>query len=249
MTEEDMQATNRKQDDARIAQRYLAGQLSPAEQEAYEQQFIRDSEVLQELEATARMKVGLANLRDTGQLDSLLRGAPTTARRTVAVGAIAASVAMIMIAVALWRGVSVPDGGALMGSVSELVDASGKPLVVGATHVLMRTRSAAYDAEVELPVEPRALELRVRPETVAPAYRAALSRIHANGSVVQVAMVDELKAEADGFVALYVDSSQLEPGPYLLVLSGTQDQTSENSTSAFRLKVLGTGAGVDSDTN
>jgi hypothetical protein len=244
-----MQVTNRNQDDARIAQRYLAGQLSLAEEEAYEQQYIRDPDALQELEATARMKVGLANLRDTGQLDSLLRGAPTTTRRTVAVGAIAASVAMIMIAVALWRGVSVPDGRALMGSVTELVDASGRPLAVGATHVLMRTRSTAYDAEVELPVEPQALELRVRPESEAPVYRAALSRIQTDGSVAQVATVDELKAEADGFVALYVDSSQLEPGPYLLVLSGTQDQTSENATSSFRLKVLGTGAGVDSDNN
>ena len=240
-----MQVTNRNQDDARIAQRYLAGQLSPAEQEAYEQQYIRDPEALQELEATARMKVGLANLRDTGQLDSLLRGAPTTSRRTVAVGAIAASVAMIMIAVALWRGVSIPDGGALMASATELVDSSGNPLTVAATYALMRVRgTTAYDAVVELPGEPKAIELRVRPESAAPIYRAALSRIRADGSVVQVAMVNDLAAEADGFLRIYVDSSKLETGSYLLVLSATADGTNEILTSSFRLKTLAAGDSI-----
>ena len=59
-----MQPTDRHQDDAGIAQRYLAGQLSPEEQEAYEQYFIHNPDAVRELEATARMKVGLASLRD-----------------------------------------------------------------------------------------------------------------------------------------------------------------------------------------
>jgi hypothetical protein len=236
-----MQATDRHQDDAGIAQRYLAGQLSPPEQEAYEQYFIRNPDAVRELEATARMKVGLASLRDKGQLDSLLQGAPTTSRRA-ALMAIAASVAVIAIVVGLWRDVRVPDGAALVASATRLVDPSGRPLAVGAIYAVMRTRATDYDAVVTLPAEPQALELRVLPEWSAPAYDVALSRAGPSGAVVEVATVIDLQVRQDGFVNLYVDSSKLEPGLYLLGLSASQGQASEISTSSFRLKVVGADA-------
>ena len=65
-----MQASTRIQDDATLASRYLAGQLSGSDLEAYEQHLLKDPEAVRELEATARMKTGLANLRETGQLES-----------------------------------------------------------------------------------------------------------------------------------------------------------------------------------
>ena len=91
---------------------------------------------------------------------------------------------------------------------------------------------------IELPPEPRAIELRVRPEALAPVYSVALSRIHPDGSVMQIGNVSELKAQADGFVRLYVDSSRLEPGPYLLVITPADGRTA-TSTSPFRVKVVG----------
>ena len=239
-----MQATDRHQDDAGIAQRYLAGQLSPPEQEAYEQYFIRNPDAVRELEATARMKVGLASLRDKGQLDSLLQGAPTTSRRA-AMLAIAASVAVIAIAVGLWRDVRAPDGAALVASATRLLDSSGKPLAVGAIYAVMRTRATDYDAVVTLPAQPQALELRVLPESIAPAYNATLSRILPGGAVAQPATVGELRAGHDGFVRVFVDSSRLEPGLYVLVLSASEDQTKEIPTSSFRLKVIGADANLN----
>jgi hypothetical protein len=244
MTEDSMQATDRHQDDAGIAQRYLAGQLSPPEQEEYEQYFIRNPDAVRELEATARMKVGLANLRDKGQLDSLLQGAPTTPRRP-AMLAIAASVAVIAIAVGLWRDVRAPDGAALVASATRLVDASGKPLAVGAIYAVMRTRATDYDAVVTLPAQPQALELRVLPESTASAYNATLSRILPGGAVAQPATVDELRAGDDGFVRLFVDSSRLEPGLYVLGLSASENQTKDIPTSSFRLKVIGADANLN----
>jgi hypothetical protein len=240
-----MQATDRHQDDAGIAQRYLAGQLSPSEQEAYEQYFIHNPDVVRELEATARMKVGLANLRDTGQLDSLLQAAPTTSRRA-ALMAIAASVAVVAIVAGLWRDVRTPDGAALVASATRLVDSSGKPLAVGAIYAVMRTRATEYDAIVTLPAQPQALELRVLPEWLAPAYDVALSRTGPGGAIVEVATVSDLQVRQDGFVNLYVNSSKLEPGLYLLGLSASQGQASEISTSSFRLKVVGADAGPGS---
>lgn len=244
MKDDSMQAANRYPDDAAIAQRYLAGQLSPSEQEAYEQYFLHDPDAVRELEATARLKVGLASLRDGGQLDSLLRAAPATPRRAVWV-AIAASVAVIAIAVGLWRDVRGPDAPALMASAANLLGSSGKPLAVGATYVLMRTRAAEHDLVLELPAAPQALELRVLPESTAPAYDAVLSRALSDGTVAQATAVNHLTPGPDGFVRLYVDSSRIEPGVWLLTVA-PRVETGEVPTSTFRLKVPGSDASGDS---
>jgi hypothetical protein len=229
-----MQTESRIQDDPGLASRYLAGQLSPDELQAYEQHLIENPDAVSELEATARMKVGMANLRDTGQLDKLLQARNTFRWQWPA---LAAAAALLVITVGVWRSTDAPGGTTLVARVTELTDRSGQPLTVGSSYALLRTRSSAYDASVELPSEPRAIELRVLPEVPAPAYSVALSQIQADGSVRQVGDVNELTAEADGFVRLYVDSSRLEVGPYLLVITPAEDRTAAAAT-AFRIKVV-----------
>lgn len=229
-----MQTETRIQDDPGLASRYLAGQLSPAELRAYEQHLLENPDAVRELEATARMKAGLANLRETGQLEKLLRARPALRSRWPA---LAAAAALIVIAIGLWRSVDVPRDATLVAAASELVDRSGRPLASGSSYALLRTRSSAYDAVIELPPEPRAIELRVRPEAVAPVYSVALSQIRSDGSVTQIGSVSELEVQPDGFVRLYVDSSRLEAGPHLLVITPTQDRAA-TSTSAFRVKVV-----------
>ena len=76
-----MQTETRIQDDPGLASRYLAGQLSPTELQAYEEHLLENPDAVMELEATARMKVGLADLRDSGQLEKLLRGGPALRSR------------------------------------------------------------------------------------------------------------------------------------------------------------------------
>jgi hypothetical protein len=228
-----MQTETRIQDDPGLASRYLAGQLSPAELQAYEQHLLENPDAVRELEATARMKVGMASLRDSGQLEKLLRARPALRSRWPA---LAAAAALIVLAIGLWRGVDAPPDGMLVATATELVDRSGRPLVSGSSYALLRTRSSAYDAVIELPPEPRAIELRVRPEVPAPAYNVALSLVHPDASVAQVGNVSELQAEADGFVRLYVDSSRLESGVYLVVITPARDRTAA-ATSAFRVKV------------
>jgi hypothetical protein len=230
-----MSTAPRIQDDPALASRYLAGQLSHTELQAYEQHLLESPDAVQELEATARMKVGLANLRDAGQLDSLLLEAPAPRLRRLGI-AFAAAAALVVIAVGLWRGIDTAADATLVASASELIDRSGRPLATGSSYALLRTRSSGYDAVIELPAEARAIELRVRPEAPAPVYSVALSRIHADGAVTQIGNVSELQAQADGFVRLYVDSSRLESGPYLVVITPAEDRTAA-STSAFRVKV------------
>lgn len=230
-----MQTETRIQDDPGLASRYLAGQLSPAELQAYEQHLLENPDAVKELEATARMKVGLASLRDSGQLEKLLRVQPALRSRWPA---LVAAAALIVLAVGLWRGMDAPHDAMLVARATELVDRSGRPLAAGSSYALLRTRSSAYDAVIELPTEPRAIELRVRPEVAAPVYSVALSQIRSDGSVTQVGTVSELQAQTDGFVRLYVDSSRLEAGPYLLVITPADDRAA-TSSSAFRVKVIG----------
>ena len=232
-----MQTETRIQDDPGLASRYLAGQLSPAELQAYEQHLLENPDAVRELEATARMKVGLASLRDSGQLEKLLRARPALRSRWPA---LAAAAALIVLAIGLWRGIDAPHDATLVATATELIDRSGRPLASGSSYALLRTRSSAYDAVIELPADPRAIELRVRPEVPAPVYSVALSQIRSDGSVMQIGAVSELQAQADGFVRLYVDSSRLEAGPYLLVITPAQDRAA-SSTSAFRVKVIPVG--------
>ena len=251
-----MQTGRRIHDDPALASRYLAGQLSPAELQAYEQHLLENPDAVRELEATARMKVGLANLRDTGQLEKLLRAKPALSSRWPA---LAAAAALIVLAVGLWRSIDTPGDATLVATAAELVDRAGRPLASGSSYALLRTRSSTYDAVIELPPEPRAayrarprsatrtwcpepraIELRVRPEIVAPVYSVALSQIRPDGSVTQIGNVSELAAQSDGFVRLYVDSSRLASGPYLLVITPVEDRVA-TSTSAFRVKVVAPG--------
>ena len=230
-----MQTETGMQDDPGLASRYLAGQLSPAELQAYEQHLLENPDAVRELEATARMKVGLASLRESGQLEKLLRAQPALRSRW---RALAAAAALIVLAIGLWRGIETPRDSTLVATASELMDSSGRPLTAGSTYALLRTRSSAYDAVIELPPEPRAIELRVRPEVAAPVHSVALSRIQSDGSTTQIGNISQLKADADGFVPLYVDSSRLEAGPYLLVITPVEDRAA-TSTSAFRIRVTG----------
>ena len=229
-----MQTDTRIEDDPGLASRYLAGQLSSAELQRYEQHLLENPDAVRELEATARMKVGLANLRDTGQLEKLLRAKPALSSRWPA---LAAAAALIVLAVGLWRSIDTPGDATLVATAAELVDRTGRPLASGSSYALLRTRSSTYDAVIELPPQPRAIELRVRPEIVAPDYSVALSQIRPDGSVTQIGNVSELAAQSDGFVRLYVDSSRLEPGPYLLVITPAQDRTAA-STTGFRIQVV-----------
>jgi hypothetical protein len=228
-------------DDPTRASRYLADQLSEAECAAYEARFVEDPETVAELEATARLKIGLQRLRRNGELSELIAGAATTTPTRTWMLAMAASVAAVVIGASLWfprtGPMSVP---VLASAASAFKDPSGHSLSVLATAPLFRTRAEKYDAVIELPATRGAIKLRVLPSAPAESarYQASLSRIKDDDTTERIVAIEGLKPGADdGFVDLYADSTLLTPGRYQLILTRAASGPATGDSDTFVIKV------------
>ena len=235
-------------DDPTRASRYLADQLTDAECSEYEARFIQDPDAVAEIEATARLKIGLETLRRSGELSELIEGTASAPTRTWML-AMAAGVAAVVIGVSLWFPRSGPSPSpVLAAAASAFKDRSGHDLSVLATAPLFRTRAERYDAVIELPASRGAIKLRVLPSTPANSgrYQASLARIREDDSSERIVQIGGLQASRDdGFIDVYADSSLLAPGRYRLILtreasrstSGAGETTSESDT--FEIKING----------
>jgi len=229
-------------DNHHVVARYLADQLSEDERRAFEEHFIANPEMVKEIEAAARVKVGLHKLRETGELESVLK--PIAWFRNSRYLALAASIIVVALGVTLWFGRSAFEPPTLVASVSKLVDGAGKPLAIANSYAILRTRGFSYDADIELPVAAQAIELRVLPEVVAnPArYRVAVARIGDDGSLTAVGAIKGLTPADDDFVTLYFDSERLSVGRYQLTISGDADTDAASAVSTFRIRLIPTEA-------
>jgi hypothetical protein len=229
-------------DDPTRASRYLADQLTDAECAEYEARFVEDPDAVAELEATARLKIGLQRLRRNGELSELIAGTGTVTPNRTWVLAMAASVVAVVIGVSLWFPRSGPTASPLLASAaSAFKDRSGHSLSVLATTPLFRTRAERYDAIIELPVTRGAIKLRVLPSS-APAdparYQASLARIRDDDSSERIVAIEDLKpSKEDGFVDLYADSSLLAPGRYRLILTREAAGSAAADSDTFVIKV------------
>jgi hypothetical protein len=225
--------------ESELANRYLAGTLSEAERARYEPEVAQNPDTLRELEATARLKVGLARLRERGELDELLQPAPWARFRPAL--AVAALLAVVAIGVALVRfeGGSQTASPLLAATAASLVDRQGAVLPVTRTLAVFRKRVAGADATLEAVAVPQAVELRVLPEMTVPSgdYRVALSLVTADRASEAVASIAGLRPGSDGFVSVFVDTSRLSAGFYQLDVQGTASGGSTVAAGTFRIQV------------
>jgi len=227
-------------DDLTTTGRYLAGQLSHEEREAFEAQVRRDPDTLKTLEATARLKVGLAKLRERGELDELLAPDPWYRRRFT--WAAAAMIALAALGIMLTRQDSMPSRHQLVaGSIASLVGPTGVSLQVTAKLAVYRKRAGSPDAVLETSGSTGAIEMRVLPETAVNShdYKVTLARLSDDGSVLTaLAMAEHLQPADDGFVTLFIDSSQLRAGQYRLDIAGEVPAGSVAPSDTFLLRVV-----------
>ena len=149
-------------DDHHIVARYLADQLSDAERQAFEACLLEHPEIVRDLEAAARMKVGLRQLRERGELETLLVATPASRSQRLFAAAAAIAIVGVVLATFMLR----PPAAApfLVASSTTLVDKRGKALPVVRGHSLSGPRTLTVDAEVEVPEKPAAIALRLLPE-------------------------------------------------------------------------------------
>lgn len=227
--------------DVTIPGRYLADQLSAEERAEYETFLCAHPEAVRELEAVARLKVGLASLQKDGQLERLLPLARKSGARrflTPPALALAASIAALAVGVTLWRA-AVPQLAPLAPTLAALQQNLRQPLSLGSRVMIMRTRAAGDDAVIELPQAEQAIELRVLPDVSAePAgFSVELSKQGDDQSRQAIARGGPMHAAADGFLSIYADAEKLPAGVYQLTLTPLGGDAVNFGVQSFRIRV------------
>jgi hypothetical protein len=196
---------------------YLSGALPDGESDAFEQYVSEHPEICPQIEQTLKLREGLARLRERGELDALLR---TPAPRRWLPYAAAAAVAFATVAGLLWLQLRGPAAAMLFLSPGELAAHYHQAVAVRASYVLARTRGTARVTEVTLPTEAGAIELKAVPSGASNIrYRVGLWRLAGPAGTADTAQLDAGAAGPDGYVTVYVDSSQLMPGDYAVSLT------------------------------
>jgi len=206
--------------DRQVIERYLAGQLSDAEADAFERELEANPELAREVEQIARMKTGFAVLERRGELARLLAQPAAPARRR-AVWVAAAATVVLALGVVVFRTGDAPAPAALLAaSLDKLSSHSDSPIPLRASVALARARGMGADAELTASVTaPGAAELEL--STGAPAgthYAIELLAVDSAGARA-MAKVPDAATDAQGAVHLFVSLHGLPPGPYLLRLT------------------------------
>jgi len=216
------------------ANRYLSGRLDDAERAEFEGRLVQDPQLVRELEAIARFKVGLQVLEDRGQLDQVVRG-PHSSYRWLA---LAAAVAVLAIGVLTFQSFVTPSERSMLAAMpAALTDRQGNILPSAGTFTVLRKRVTTADAVIDLPSQPRAIELRVLPESPpsADGYRVSLWQQGAEPK--RLGAVTHVMPAADGFLVVFMDTTALMQGDYLLVVSPTTADDRPESGDVFRISM------------
>lgn len=197
-----------------VIERYLAGQLSEDEADAFENTLEEQPELARDVERIARMKTGFAVLERRGELAALLEH---KAPRTRRLAWLAAAAVVLAIAVVALRPAVPAPALLIASSLEKLSLPSEKPVPLRASIELTRARGIGADAELVSGKEPGAAELELVTGTAGTPYRAELISIDVNGAR-PVGTLD-VTANSRGVVRLFASLHALLPGPYLLRLT------------------------------
>jgi hypothetical protein len=226
---------DRSQIDAEhMVARYLAGQLSAADEVSFEGYAAQHPEIFRNVESTLRLKEGLAMLRDRGELQVLLRQ-----RDWRAPFAAAAAAVLLLITLGIWAWWHVPSRALILaGSPAEFVGDPKRPLPIAGTYGLIQTRGQGSGVEIMVPVKRSAIQIRVLPSVFAEhgRYHASLERVQGSGGKAVVGEIGGLVAAEDRFVTLYLDSSRLTPGDYEITLARADAESPATDADRFRLR-------------
>lgn len=205
-----------------VVERYLANQLTEAEAEAFEAYVESHPEVTRQIELAARMKTGLHVLRRRGELQGALISPRSWSRHPAFLAGTAASIAAAAFLVFRFAGDS--KSPMLATTLEQLRSSGSKPLALGATVTLARTRAIAPGGEIAMPPENDAatmlaeLALLTGDETEHRRYAVEILRL-TEGRLEPVTKLDDAEVVTGGVLRLYVRGSVLIAGAYVIRLT------------------------------
>lgn len=226
-------------DSEHLVARYLSGRLDPSEEAAFDVYCQHHPEIYSEIEASLWLREGLCALHHRGELTQLV-SRPTRHYRPWALAAAVAGCAFLVVWIGrlVWsdRHDLIPSTPLLASSPTALSSRANVRLPVTAPYSLMRSRDTAPESAIALPASPAAVEVRVLPSQFDPAarYRITLQSEVTGGAASSVA---DLAAGPDRYVVVYIDSAQLRPGDYRLVLAPSAGNAAPGHAETFFLRV------------
>jgi hypothetical protein len=203
----------------RMVDRYCAGQLSPEETAGFEAYLLDHPELLDDIEATRRLKLGLGSLRAQGELAGLVEGSAGTPRTRLL--AIAASV-VVALAIAWFYSQRPPAAPAVLAATLDGFRAElHAPDAIGEV-LLVRSRSGERVA-LDIPPAPHVYRIRLVVDSPAADSRFDVElrrESPAGGSPVLVERAVDVRPEPDGLLSVYLDPRAAGAGSYLLRVLG-----------------------------
>jgi anti-sigma factor RsiW len=203
-----------------VIERYLAGQLTDAEADAFERALETHPELARDVERVARMKTGFEVLARRGELAKLL-AQPVAPPKRRAVWVAAAAAVVLALGILAFRHSGTPAPATLLAvSLDALSSRSDSPIPLRASVALARARGMGADAELTASLDaPGAAELELSTGAAAGThYAIELLAVDSTGARV-VAKVPDTATDASGAVHVFVSLHALPAGPYLLRMS------------------------------
>jgi hypothetical protein len=189
------------------AHRYFAGRMSEAETEDFEIRMLEDAEIAREVEATRRLRAGMRRLQASGEIGSFTRARPGW-QSPMSLAAAAAVVIVVLASMFYFARLTHP--------VSVLALEPRSPTVSG-TYVLAQRRGASTDVVIQMTRPATAVQLDVLPTEVSKTgeYRLELSEAAGDSSGKSLGRVTA-RADKQGLVTVFLDTSRLTAGRYVL---------------------------------
>jgi hypothetical protein len=221
--------------------RFFANQLSEQEEQSFMRYLRSHPQVVDELAAVGDLRLGLASLRKSGELTTLLEPRPWLRQRTWI--ALAASVLIAVLALAI--GLRSPPQQPMLAATPTLLDARGASLPSAGIYSIIRSRGGTNETDIRLSSRPGSIELRVLPEdSAAASYRVTLTLVPETNGERQLGTLTQLHPGEDGFIAVHVASGILVPARYRLTVEGVTPGGTVESASMFVIRATSQEEGV-----
>lgn len=216
-----------------VIPRLLAGQLTAAEEAAFDDFALQHPEIYREVEQTFRFKEGLALLHDQRGVDSQVR---TRSWRSLA----AAAAILLACGTLLWTHFrAAPRPVVLAAATENFTRSPARTAPLLGSYILARSRNPTGRIDLDLPAKRGITQLRLLPSNPGdPHYTAHLTRLSPNGRSQPVSELSGLVASSDDlYVTLYIDSSNLPAGDYEISLDPQPTPSVSASHDHFILRL------------